>query len=590
MKQYFLIILILLQINSLYAINIDNNKVKLTDFKIEYLINNDEKINFEDLMNAKFEKGKNKDSLGTDITNVWLKIKLTNNTNSMIKLFIHQNLAFTFNDIVFYEANIKNELIKKTPIYTGYSKEKPELLGANSVYSLNLEKNETKIIYINQKTLAYHFYDYSILTENESIKYLIYEKADGIFFFGLLVALALYNLLIFLSTRYKEYLYYFLYLLSATIWVLYMYGSLSHYFSIYGELAVKFNFALMLTPIFLALFIQSVFETKEKYKTEHLFLNSIIVLLLSNIIYALIDFNHALAFLSLSLNYSLVIFLLISISIYKKGNQFIKIFLTAHIFYIIFSIYGLIFYMGIVDFNYISSRSMGIGIIIEALILSYLISYKFKKFEQEKNLEQLLKQNALNDKSKIELLLEEKNKLLEITEQKSVELIKLNKKLEELSITDKLTKLYNRTKIDSFLEEQLKYSKRYNEPFSVILLDIDFFKKINDTHGHQTGDIILSEFSSILKSNIRETDVLGRWGGEEFIIICPKTNLKETLVVAKKIKSKIENYNFTIIENCTASFGVSSYKDKLDIKDIIKNTDEALYKAKNNGRNQICIN
>ena len=587
MKTIFIIALLLIQINSLYAIAIDKAKVKLTDFELEYFVNDNKNLSFEDLNQAKFKKGKNKDSLGTGITNTWLKIQLTNTSNNTLELYIHQNLAFTFDAITFYEANIKNELIKKTNISTGYSKEQSELLGANSVYPVVLEKNETKNIYINQKTLAYHFYDYSILTKDESTNYLIYEKADGIFFFGLLVALALYNLLIFISTRYKEYLYYFLYLLSATIWILYMYGSLSHYFNVYGQLAVKFNFALMLTPIFLALFIQSVFETKEKYIKEHLFLNSIIVLLSSNVVYSFINFNHALGLLSLSLNYSLVIFLFISISIYKKGNQFIKIFLTAHIFYIIFSLYGLMFYMGIVDFNYISSRSMGIGIIIEALILSYLISYKFKKIEQEKKLEQLLKQNALNDKSKIELLLEEKNKLLDISQQKSIELTKLNKQLEQLSITDKLTKLYNRTKIDSFLEEQLKYAKRYKECFSVILLDIDFFKKVNDTHGHQTGDIVLKEFSAILKSNIRETDVLGRWGGEEFIIICPKTNLEETLVVAKKIKSKIENYNFTTIVNCTASFGISNYKIDLDIKDIIKNADDALYEAKKNGRNRI---
>lgn len=588
MKPFFILILLFIQISTLNAIDINKENSKLTDFELEYIINDNENISFENLSKVEFKKGKNKDSLGTDITNTWLKIKLTNNTNNTIELFIHQNLAFTFKEIVFYETNIKNELIKKTEIHTGYSKEKSELLGANSVYSVNLEKNETKFIYINQKTYAYHFYDYSILTKDESIKYLIYEKADGIFFFGLLIALALYNLLIFLSTRYKEYLYYFLYLLSATVWILYMYGSLSHYFNIYGELAMRFNFALMLTPIFLALFIQSVFETKEKYKTEHLFLNSIIVLLLSNVIYGVINFNYALELLSLSLNYSLIIFLLISITIYKKGNQIIKIFLTAHVFYILFSLYGLMFYMGIADFNYISSRSIGIGIIIEALILSYLISYKFKKIEQEKELEQLLKQNALNDKSKIEILLKEKNKLLEITERKSNELTKLNKQLEELSITDKLTKLYNRTKIDSFLEEQYKYAKRYKESFSLILLDIDFFKKINDTYGHQIGDIILKEFSHILKSNIRQTDMLGRWGGEEFIIICPKTNSEETLIIAKKIKDKIENYNFTTVNNCTASFGISVYKDGLDIKDIIKNADDALYQVKNNGRNNIC--
>ncbi|MFK2823863.1 diguanylate cyclase [Arcobacter sp. YIC-80] len=581
MKLLIMLVLLFLNINASNIIQINDKKVKLSNFEILYYINDSNNIDINNIHEVKFKKGKNKASLGRTVKNTWIKIVLRNNTKDKMQLSLHQSMAFTLNKILYFEKNKEGELLKKEELNIQNPKNSTLLKGSNAIYPISINPKEIKTLYINQESSAYHFYNFSIFDNIESIKYLIYEKADGLFFFGLLLALAWYNFLFYISTKYKEYLFYSLYLFSATIWIFYMYGSLAHYFNVYGEIATKFNFALMLIPIFLTLFIQSVFETKYKYKKEHLFLNSVITLLSLNFLYGLINYNHSLVLLSITLNYSLVVFLLISISIYKKGNQVIKIFLIAHIFYIAFTLYGILFYIGMVEFNYISSHSIGIGIIIEALTLSYLISYKYKKIENEKI-------NALNDKIKAQSLLNEKNKLLKITNEKSEELKVLNKRLEELSITDKLTSLYNRTKIDDTLQRQLKYTKRYNEDFSLILIDIDFFKKINDTYGHQVGDTILKEFAQILKDNIRQTDTVGRWGGEEFIIICPKTNLEEANIVSQKIKNKIEKTSFSTINNCTASFGISTYKKGLDIKDIVKNADEALYKAKSNGRNTIC--
>lgn len=167
------------------------------------------------------------------------------------------------------------------------------------------------------------------------------------------------------------------------------------------------------------------------------------------------------------------------------------------------------------------------------------------------------------------------------------ELSEAKKELESLYITDGLTGVYNRVKIDEIIDVELKKQKRYGAICSVILIDIDLFKLVNDTHGHLAGDLILQEFAAILKSNIRDTDYVGRWGGEEFIIVSPQTDQNGALSLSEHLRSKIEDFSFTTIGKKTASFGVATCTENDDIQSLIDNADKALYRAKNNGRNQV---
>jgi len=162
-----------------------------------------------------------------------------------------------------------------------------------------------------------------------------------------------------------------------------------------------------------------------------------------------------------------------------------------------------------------------------------------------------------------------------------------NISLKELSIKDHLTGLYNRSKLDEVLEYNIKYYKRYKNSFGLILIDIDHFKSVNDTYGHQAGDIILKEFSNIILTCSRETDVVGRWGGEEFLIIVDNITQNNIVELSKKIRNKIENHKFSILKKMTASLGCTIFKENDNANEIIFRVDEALYKSKNNGRN--CI-
>ena len=162
------------------------------------------------------------------------------------------------------------------------------------------------------------------------------------------------------------------------------------------------------------------------------------------------------------------------------------------------------------------------------------------------------------------------------------------KKLKELSITDSLTQVSNRLHLDTNYSMEMKRATRYGTIFSTIIIDIDFFKKINDTFGHKIGDDILVKLAQVLQKNIREIDILGRWGGEEFLIICPDTTIEHVKILAEKIRFKIEQYDFSINHPITCSFGVSQYNKNDENEDTFKRADKALYTAKDSGRNKVC--
>jgi len=162
-----------------------------------------------------------------------------------------------------------------------------------------------------------------------------------------------------------------------------------------------------------------------------------------------------------------------------------------------------------------------------------------------------------------------------------------NQALEILSVTDKLTGLANRRKLETSLQSEILRARRYGKMFSVILLDVDHFKAVNDTYGHQTGDTVLIELSTLLTSNARETDIVGRWGGEEFLIICPETNLTVVSTLAERYRSEIERQDFGQVGQVTSSFGVAAWQEGDDVQNLIQRADEALYRAKETGRNRV---
>lgn len=183
--------------------------------------------------------------------------------------------------------------------------------------------------------------------------------------------------------------------------------------------------------------------------------------------------------------------------------------------------------------------------------------------------------------------MEEINKNLEnIVEDRTKELIIKNRELELLSTTDALTGLYNRRYIDNKIKNYANNCDRYDIQLSLIMIDIDKFKLINDNHGHDSGDAVLVGVSDIIKNNIRDVDCAGRWGGEEFIILCQE-NIQGSMSVAEKIRNKLMLNTFEKVGTVTASFGCSQYVPGENLDLLLKRADTALYIAKCNGRNRV---
>lgn len=159
--------------------------------------------------------------------------------------------------------------------------------------------------------------------------------------------------------------------------------------------------------------------------------------------------------------------------------------------------------------------------------------------------------------------------------------------LKKISTIDSLTKIYNRRYFDAKLKEEIESATRYNFTFSLIMFDIDHFKKINDEYGHDAGDKVLIEYSKLTSKTIREGDIFCHIGGEEFMIILPYTDGEKARKIAEKLRSKIENYKKIV--PVTMSFGVSEFIEGETRDHIYKRVDDALYEAKENGRNQVVL-
>ena len=159
--------------------------------------------------------------------------------------------------------------------------------------------------------------------------------------------------------------------------------------------------------------------------------------------------------------------------------------------------------------------------------------------------------------------------------------------IEKMSTTDTLTGLFNRRRLEVISSEEISRFNRYGSNFSVILFDIDFFKLVNDTYGHQTGDDALVQIAKTLKYNARKTDFVSRWGGEEFLIIASETDIDNAFGFAEKIRMRIEDFAFPSVGKITVSCGVAQYKAEETFSNLMSRVDNALYEAKDTGRNRV---
>lgn len=182
--------------------------------------------------------------------------------------------------------------------------------------------------------------------------------------------------------------------------------------------------------------------------------------------------------------------------------------------------------------------------------------------------------------------------------QTAVDLLRIGR-LETENITDPLTQVHNRRYLDRRLEEEFARAKRYALGFSILILDIDHFKRVNDIHGHQAGDAALAALGGLIRTALREPDIVARYGGEEFLIICSNTAIDEAALVAERLRQLVESHQIEIPGDpagerkaiqVSISIGAAGLSDRLDTKEkLIQAADKALYRAKQEGRNRVVV-
>lgn len=186
-----------------------------------------------------------------------------------------------------------------------------------------------------------------------------------------------------------------------------------------------------------------------------------------------------------------------------------------------------------------------------------------------------------------ELAIYRSNILLHIKDEENK---KYMKKLKESAQKDNLTKIYNRGKISEILTRQYQQYRSNEKKLYIAILDIDNFKKINDTYGHNIGDDVLFKFSQTVLKNLLKGDYFGRWGGEEFLLIFQESSLQNAKLKVEKVRQLIETTNFDPVKQVTCSIGLAQHNSSFkDIKTLLEQSDKALYKAKENGRNQVQV-
>ncbi|GHE98240.1 sensor domain-containing diguanylate cyclase [Thalassotalea profundi] len=541
--------------SSVYAatpIQITNDsEIKLEQFEMAYFVDKSENMPFEQVQGQNFTKSSNRLSLGTKSKTTWIKIQLHNVDKNTQKLYLHHPYAYHNSKVELYE--VEQGVLSNVRVLDMDKKETQQwMYRGSAVFDFTLQPNQQKTLFVKSLSFSHQWFALNIYDENQSKRALLGQFTNIALVVGMLLALIIYNFLLFFSSRLKEHFYYACYLVSGGFWIALSYGLFADLFNIFGSVTIIWHLSLVTMPFFLLLFMINIFETKKKYPIEHWALVAVLILLVINFIHGLFDIVAALDYSSTLAAIMMLASLSVSLSMLIRRHPMALFFLIGHGLFVAFSTLAVLFYKGIAEFNYVNSHGVGIGIALEALVLSLIIAYRIRTLEKLKSTQA---------------------------------------DLQLLASTDPLTKLFNRRHFNSAAVQHLDLAEQTKQTSSIALIDIDHFKSINDTYGHTLGDKSIKCVANIIKNQSRQEDILARYGGEEFIILMPNTNLDDAFILIERIRKKLESTTIEIDTNqsiqLTISAGIAEVNTQdLNLQEAINQADKALYKSKNNGRNQ----
>lgn len=561
MLRYFLIFS-LLSISLLNAsITLTNDVKKYEHFQLQYFyddssyldIESIEKTSFVDTIPSQFTKGYH---LGIG----WFKLEINNqsNTEYFVVYFTEPfwsklDLYTKSNNTWKVQRNGLNVMLKDRSIQD-----------SNPAYRINIPTGESHTYYIKGQTISGHIGEFQVFNHEEYFKpsrssitelYLIYMFV----LFGIFL-LNFYN---YLRTREVIYAYYTAYIASFIIFISIKSGTYLMLDLQGWEEGLHTVGAFVV--LFFILFSKRFLELKKympdcdiAFKISAGILVLFILLISQNVPYSSLLFN---IFSSL-----LFVFLfIVTFKIWLKGSIGAKYYLIVLMIFIPTMSLMILTFNTLIDNNDITRYSFLAGAMFEIMVFTLLLTNRYMEL------------NATNK------LLSERTKELEET--KKLLLVE--------ATTDMLSGLYNRRYFSDISHKYFNTAKRYNQDLSILMIDIDDFKNVNDKYGHGVGDMVIEQSSNIFKTVARKSDIVARYGGEEFIILLPETTMDKACKLAERIREEIESKNLELLDssicNITVSIGVTKLNDILDdnIEQTINRCDKALYKAKNGGKNQV---
>ncbi|MCK7544248.1 sensor domain-containing diguanylate cyclase [Marinobacter bryozoorum] len=491
---------------------------------------------------------------GTGASVTWHRIALNNSGAEAKALFLHMPAAFQVRGVTIYEER-SQRLVGQAEVDLNSARDNELMHRGTIVYPFSVPAGETTVLYIRSQLYSHQWFEAEIYDDKHSRQALAAgAHLDIALLVGMMLALVFYNGLLYLATSKKENILYSLYLISGVVWIALSYGLIAQAFNVYGDAVFILNLSVFTMPIFLVLFMMVIFETREFYVTEHRILQGLLALLVAGFCYGLFDIEGALIPASSLAALMMVTTLSVSVSIWRKGNPLVKFFLVGHSFFIVFNAFAVLFYKGLMEPNYFNSYGVGIGIVMEAITLAFIISYRIKLLEEIRTQQDELKRQAA---------------------------------------TDPLTQLYNRRYFVAEGESLAEQARTLGVPLSVITLDIDHFKAVNDTYGHHAGDLVLKAVAGNLQAFSRDRDLVARFGGEEFVILLPGADRGEAERCAERIRGGVEGDVVQAADKVsirvTVSLGVAQVNTAAEsVEEAVNRADKALYTAKTGGRNRVC--
>lgn len=528
--------------------------VNLTSFQVGYYIDDSQTLGFDDVRQQSFKETSSTTTLGTNARVTWFRIPLDNQTDQELALNVHLPHAYHVRSVAFYQER-DGQLVHSDTLDLEDVDASGLMFRGSAVYPITLPAQSSTTLYVRSDAYSHQWFALEIFDQEHSRQALVGVANDIALLVGMMVALVFYNLLLYLATSKIENIYYSFYLISGLVWIALSYGLVASLFDAYGHELFMLNISLITMPIFLLLFMMAIFETRQHYPIEHRFLQAVLIPLCAMFVWGLFDISAALKPASSMALIMMTVTLSVSVSLLRKGHPLAKYFLVGHTLFVIFNALAVLFYKGLIEPSYLASHGTGLGIMLEALMLAFIISHRIKILEDIRASQEELKEQAS---------------------------------------TDPLTSLHNRRYFSTEAEFLLALCREQKRPMAVMIADIDHFKRVNDTWGHPVGDRVIVRIAQTLKSCCRSRDLLARFGGEEFVILLPDADLQQAALCAERIRATVATTAFQMGDGDTAhvslSIGVALVDVEHDsIQSALDRADQALYTAKQDGRNRVAI-